>query len=220
MKITEIDRRGFLRGLGAGAATVAGAVQAKNQPHSVPMQNPNVQVLMKWARHYIKNPAELAAFMSECAHESDNFHTLEEYSSGEQYEGRKDLGNTQPGDGPRYKGRGFIQITGKYNYARASDWINQFLNKMGIGKRIDLVRNPELVATPTGGALASIWYWTTFSKNKIKNFNNTRQVTKTINPGLKGERDRENKHQDWQAALNVKIPKPPHPGKPIRIAQR
>ncbi len=53
------------------------------------------------------------------------------------YEGRKDLGNTQPGDGARFKGRGFVQITGRYNYE-------------SYGRRLgyDLVKNPEMANYP------------------------------------------------------------------------
>ena len=49
-------------------------------------------------------------------HESDRFATLEEYASGAAYEGRADLGNTHAGDGRRFKGRGYVQLTGRNNY--------------------------------------------------------------------------------------------------------
>jgi putative chitinase len=229
-QIEEIDRRGFLKGLGAAAATAAGVgAQAKAHPTmaAAPLDNPNVQVLLNWAKRYIKNPAELAAFMSECSHESANFSALEELGEPERFLRKYDiqynpnvakkLGNTTPGDGAKYKGRGFLQITGKWNYEQATKWVNKLLAQAGIAKRIDFVNNPAQVATPNAGALVSLWYWETFSKKKIKNFNNTKQVTKTINPGLKGEKDREERHKQWKTALNVK---PQHPGKPIQVAQR
>lgn len=78
-------------------------------------------------------PAPHAAYILGTAfHESDRFKTLEEYASGDAYEGRKDLGNTKKGDGRRFKGRGFVQITGRRNYA---DWST----RLGV----DLTENPQ-----------------------------------------------------------------------------
>ena len=59
----------------------------------------------------INDPTERAMFLAQMAHESGNFRYDEEIASGAAYEGRRDLGNTQPGDGKRYKGRGYIQLT-------------------------------------------------------------------------------------------------------------
>ncbi|CAA9328454.1 MAG: GH19 [uncultured Gemmatimonadetes bacterium] len=59
---------------------------------------------------------QLAYVLATAEHESDRFATLEEYASGAAYEGRSDLGNTQPGDGPRFKGRGYVQLTGRNHY--------------------------------------------------------------------------------------------------------
>jgi hypothetical protein len=70
-------------------------------------------------------------------HECDRFRTMREYASGKAYEGRADLGNTQPGDGARYKGRGFVQITGRRNYGIWSDRL-----------RVDLVTYPERAEDP------------------------------------------------------------------------
>lgn len=74
-------------------------------------------------------------------HEADRFKTMEEYASGAAYEGRDDLGNVVKGDGVRFKGRGFVQLTGRANYA---DWSK----RLGI----DLTANPGLV---TGRSIAA-----------------------------------------------------------------
>ena len=62
---------------------------------------------------------------------------MEEIASGSAYEGRSDLGNTQPGDGVRFKGRGYVQITGRTNYQKYSSILG-----------FDLTGNPELVENP------------------------------------------------------------------------
>lgn len=79
--------------------------------------------------------AQAAYILGTAYHESDRFRTMEEYASGAAYEGRATLGNTQSGDGVRFKGRGFVQITGRRNY---TDWAK----RLGA----DLVGNPALAA--------------------------------------------------------------------------
>ena len=71
-----------------------------------------------------------------------------EIASGQAYEGRKNLGNTQPGDGPRFRGRGFIQLTGRANY-------DYFGKKIGM----DLVNNPDLALRPDIAARIAAEYW-------------------------------------------------------------
>lgn len=86
---------------------------------------------------------EAAAYILATAdHETAHFSTLEEIASGDAYEGRVDLGNTQKGDGRRFKGRGYVQITGRANYARMS---------LPVGR--DLVEDPAAAAEPEIAAL-------------------------------------------------------------------
>src|SRR4051812_26049971 len=83
-------------------------------------------------RHQINTPIRQCHFLAQMAQECDGFRTMTEYASGADYEGRKDLGNTQSGDGKRFKGRGYPQLTGRFNY-----------DKYGTILGIDLVKNPE-----------------------------------------------------------------------------
>ena len=84
----------------------------------------------------ITDPTELAMFMAQMSHESGSFRYAEEIHDGSDYEGSSILGNNQPGDGPRFKGRGYIQLTGRWNYGHYGKMIG-----------VDLVNNPQLTLT-------------------------------------------------------------------------
>jgi putative chitinase len=75
-------------------------------------------------KYEITTPARIRHFLSQTAHESGGGRYKKELASGVAYEFRDDLGNTSPGDGPKYKGAGYIQLTGKYNYSRLSEYLN------------------------------------------------------------------------------------------------
>jgi predicted chitinase len=120
-----------------------------------------------------------AAFLAQLAHESGELRYMEEIASGAAYEGRKDLGNTQPGDGRRYKGRGPIQLTGRANYQRYGDLLG-----------LDLVNNPTIAATPQVGFRIAGQFWKLNGLNELADQQDFRQITKRINGGYNGLVDR------------------------------
>ncbi|MFD1814404.1 glycoside hydrolase family 19 protein [Rhodococcus gannanensis] len=127
----------------------------------------------------IDTPIRQAAFIAQLAVESDSFRTFEEYASGSAYEGRSDLGNTQPGDGVRYKGRGAIQVTGRHNYEEVSKFTG-----------IDFVANPELMAAPENAFITAVWYWTSRNLNNIADGPGIVRVSELVNGGHYGLADR------------------------------
>lgn len=120
----------------------------------------------------IDTPVRQAAFIAQLAVESDSFRTFEEYASGRAYEGRADLGNTQPGDGERYKGRGAIQITGRHNYEKLSEQTG-----------VDYVAHPELLAAPENAFTTAAWYWTSRDLNQVADTSGIVRVSEVVNGG-------------------------------------
>jgi putative chitinase len=131
-------------------------------------------------RHAITKPRRMAHFVAQLAHETASFLYCEEIADGSAYEGRRDLGNTEPGDGRRFKGRGLIQLTGRANYT-------QFARDSGI----DCVARPEVVASdPFVAADVACWYWSRRRINRMADGDDVRAVTKAINGGYNGLDDR------------------------------
>ncbi|WP_223756616.1 LysM peptidoglycan-binding domain-containing protein [Myxococcus sp. RHSTA-1-4] len=128
----------------------------------------------------ITTPQRKAAFLAQLAHESGELRYMEEIASGAAYEGRRDLGNTQPGDGVRYKGRGPIQLTGRANYRAAG-------NALGI----DLEGNPTRAKDPDVAFRIAGWYWSSRNLNTYADAGNFREVTRRINGGYNGMASRE-----------------------------
>ena len=160
-------------------------------------------------KYEINTPKRQACFIGQCMHESAGFKLLEEnlhYSSGalmrtwpsrfpdqdtadkfannpekianKVYGGR--MGNVEDGDGWKYHGRGLIQLTGKDNYANC-----------GSGLGVDLLSNPEWVATPEYASLSAGWFWNKKGLNELADVMDIETMTKRINGGTIGLEDRE-----------------------------
>lgn len=216
----DISRRGFLGGLLGAAALGVGAqdaeAKAKNTPLKPKTKSPSQQVIQQAQKQQSVKPAspskdpqaeamlyrtakasgmkgsELAQFLAQTKHESWNHSRLQEKPIGDpnQYFAKKYdptlapktakiLGNKHRGDGVKYHGRGFIQLTGRDNYRMASEALG-----------LDLLNRPELAERPDVAAKIAVWYWNTRVKPKVKNFDDTVAVTKTINNAMFGLEDR------------------------------
>jgi putative chitinase len=130
-------------------------------------------------RYEINTVGRQAHFIAQIEHESAHFQTTAEYASGKAYEGRKDLGNVHKGDGVKFKGRGLIQLTGRHNYTVAS---------LSLGQ--DFVADPEMVARFPWAAEVSGWFWRTHEVNRHADRDDVKMVTKVINGGHTGLKDR------------------------------
>lgn len=149
-----------------------------------------VDDVVKYLNIYMKQygvdtPLRVAHFMAQAAHESDSFKTLMEYwgptAAQRRYEGRKDLGNVQPGDGKRFMGRGIFQLTGRANYRQMSKILG-----------VNLESNPDMAATGEISVRTALEYWRTRNLNALADRDDVRAVTKRINGGYNGLQDRIN----------------------------
>jgi len=145
--------------------------------------------------------SELAQFMAQTRHESANFAHMKEIGTKKKFDHyeknrtlARRLGNTVKGDGERFKGRGFIQLTGRDNYTRASQQI------FGDDR---LVRNPDLASKLDVAAKVALWYWKNQVRPKVNDFNNTTQVVKAINADepMNVVKQRHNKFKEYLAVL-------------------
>jgi putative chitinase len=155
----------------------------------------------------ITTPERRAAFLAQLAHESGELRYMEEIASGAAYEGRKDLGNTQPGDGVRYKGRGPIQLTGRSNYRAA-----------GKALGLDLEGEPTLAADPAVGCRVAAWYWRTRGLNALADRGAYFAITRKINGGYRGLEARLRYHDAARSALGLGPNHDPDPAPPAPAA--
>ena len=164
-----------------------------------------------FAKYEINTPLRQAAFIGQCAHESNNFKVLQEnlnYSAeglmktwpsrfptkdiADQYARQPTkiagkvyngrMGNTSEEEASKYFGRGLIQLTGKENY-----------DNCGKGIGVDLIGQPGLLAQPNYAALSAGWFWNKKGLNSLADANDIETMTKRINGGLIGLDDRKAK---------------------------
>lgn len=128
----------------------------------------------------ITTPLRIAAFIAQIGHESAQLRYVKELASGAAYEGRKDLGNTQVGDGIRFKGRGLIQVTGRSNYTA-----------LLMALDIDCLEHPELLETPENACRSAAWWWSTHGLNQLADTQDFSRITKVINGGTNGLAERQ-----------------------------
>lgn len=157
----------------------------------------------------IDTPQEYCHFLAQACHETDHFKTLREYASGSAYEGRTDLGNTHPGDGVKFKGRGIFQTTGRGNYLQLG--IKQ-------GHRDMFINNPELLEQPQYAVWSACEYWKTRHLNDVANHPDSDRLKKkykgniidvspveyisiTINGGYNGMEERKKYYAIAQSVL-------------------
>ncbi|WP_218511606.1 AAA family ATPase [Variovorax sp. dw_308] len=136
---------------------------------------PYLQVVMH--EFGINTPLRQAAFLAIIAHESAELRVLEEIWGPNafqlKYEMNKSLGNTQPGDGQRFKGRGVVLITGRYNYARFGKLLD-----------MDFISNPELMSTPEVAILIGADFWEEKGLNKFADVGDISTIQRRVSGGL------------------------------------
>lgn len=134
-------------------------------------------------RYQINTRLRQAAFLAQIGHESGGLKYVREIwgptLSQQRYEGRKDLGNTQVGDGKRFMGRGLIQLTGRANYV----WMSTALD-------LDFVSSPEALESPLYASLSAGEFWNNRKLNAPADQGDMKLITRRINGGYNGLEDR------------------------------
>jgi putative chitinase len=176
------------------------------------------------AKFQITSPARIAAFLAQVGHESAGLtRTVEnlnyradgllrtwptrfdevkakalamkpEAIANHVYGGR--LGNYQPGDGYRYRGRGLIQVTGRVNYEAVQDLLRSHVDDVP-----DLIRMPEVLAEPKWAALSAAAYWHDHRLNELADAGDFDHITRRINGGTIGMADRQKRYEQAKQAL-------------------
>lgn len=149
----------------------------------------------------------VAMWCAQVGHESVGLKYMQEIASGAAYEGRKDLGNTQPGDGVRFKGHGPLQITGRFNHQKVSEWAH---SKGYVPTPTYFVDRPLDLAGDRYGFMGVVWYWTV-ARVKLNSYADAGDIlaaTKAVNGGTNGLVDRTNRWARCRELGNRLLPTP------------
>lgn len=134
-------------------------------------------------RYQIVGRQRVAAYIAQIGHESGQLRYVREIwgptPTQAKYEGRADLGNTVPGDGFKYRGRGLIQITGRANYQDCGEALG-----------VDLISQPELLEQPQYACLSAAWFWASRGLNTLADAGDFDKITRRINGGQNGAAER------------------------------
>lgn len=108
------------------------------------------------------------------------------------YANRMGNGNEASGEGWKYRGRGFIQITGKHNYFRLANDTD-----------IDCLKNPDLLLQEPNAMISALWFWNLKKLNKLADTNDIKEITRRINGGYNGLDHRKELLNKWRVICNV-----------------
>lgn len=155
----------------------------------------------------ISTPQRLACWLAQVGHETGRLRYVREIwgptAAQQRYEPvttlSRRLGNTQPGDGRRYLGRGLIQTTGRANYARLTDRVRQLMGDSAP----DFVATPALVEVPQWAAIAAAVYWRDRDLNRWADAFDFVTLTKRINGGTNGLADRQHLYTQALSAITL-----------------
>lgn len=146
----------------------------------------------------IDTSTRLAAFLAQVGHESGGGRWRREIwgptEAQARYEGRRDLGNTQPGDGARFRGRGLIQITGRANTEAAHRALRADLTLQAFCQWLEGIE---------GAATSACWWWATHGCNALADSGDFTALTRRINGGTNGMKDRQDRWANARAALHA-----------------
>jgi putative chitinase len=212
----DLQRRAGLIGLGSALlspSAALGSIRVAGTPHrssqsaeckDCTAKNVNTNrenYLTRYAQSEGIDGIELAAFLAQMAHESQGFKKMEENGSPRYFlkydiKGNPakadELGNTKHGDGAKYKGRGFIHLTGKANYKKISDALG-----------INIVSHPELAADVKVAAKIATYFWKNKVQPYVSHWDDVKHVTKQINPGLEGINDRKENYAHYKSVIRL-----------------
>lgn len=157
------------------------------------------------AKSNCDNPKRVAQWMAQIGHESGGLKYQEEIADGSAYEGRADLGNTQPGDGPKFKGHGWIQITGRTNHTQVSEWA---YGQRLVPSSTYFVEFPAELGSDRYAGMGASWYWTVARPNinAMADAEDHEGVCRAINGGLNGFDDRVSRYRRCLEVASAFLP--------------